>query len=183
MIFFILLLLKILIDNFLDQSSVLKHNRALRDLGDLRVMGDDDQRCSLTVELLENVDHDIFIRFVKVSRRLVGKHDFGMIDERPCDTHTLLFAAGKLAWEMLCSVGKSNALQCFERFLFIGHAVVILRYHHVFNGGEVVYQMELLEDQPDFIAADLCQLLTAFLGDIYAVENDLANKGLSFVLP
>ena len=43
--------------------------------------------------------------------------------------------------------------------------------------------MKLLEDQPDFIAADLCQLLTAFLGDIYAVENDLANKGLSFVLP
>ena len=130
------------------------------------------------MKLFENVNHDIFIRFVKVSRRLVGKNDLGMVDKRACNADALLLAAGKLAWEMLCSVLQSNALQRFESFLFIGHAVVILRYHHIFNSGEIIHQMELLEDKPDFIAADFRQLPAAFLGDICAVENDLAERRL-----
>ena len=78
---------------------MLKHNRALSNLSDLRVMGDDNQRCSLTVKLFENVNHDIFICFVKISRRLVGKNDLGVVDKRACNADTLLLTAGKLAYE------------------------------------------------------------------------------------
>ena len=119
---------------------MLKHNRALSDLGDLRVVRDDNQRCSLTVKLFENVNPDIFIRFVKVSRRLVGKNDLGMVDKRACNADALLLAAGKLAWEMLCSVLQSDALQRSERFPFLGPAVVILLYHHNFNSREIIHQ-------------------------------------------
>ena len=74
-----------------------KYNGTLRYLRYLRIVGDNDQRRSLTVKLLENIDYNIFISFIKISCRFVGKDDLGMVNKRTGNTNMLLFSARKLA--------------------------------------------------------------------------------------
>ncbi len=41
--------------------------------------------------------------------------------------------------------------QRIERLLLVGHAVEVLRQHHVLERSEVGNQMKLLEDEADFL--------------------------------
>ena len=141
-------------------------------------MGDDDQRRSLLVQLRKEIQHDVLVGFVQIAGGFIRKDELRMVDQRPGDADALLLAAGKLAGQMPRALPQTYASKRFQRFLFVRYGMVILAHHDVFYGGQVVHHVELLEDQPDFIPADVREALAALFGDIHAVQQHLALGGL-----
>src|ERR1019366_4003720 len=52
------------------------------------------------------------------------------------------------------AVFEADAVEGFEGFLFVGHAVEVLGEHDVLDGGEIRDHVELLEDEADGFGAD-----------------------------
>ena len=52
----------------------------------------------------------------------------------------------------------------------------ILREHHVFDGGEIRHEVELLEDEADFFGAIANELIFGEFGEIGAVDDDAAGS-------
>src|SRR5437667_321925 len=63
--------------------------------------------------MAQHLQHDFGVFGVEVSSRLVCKHDRGPIDQRPCQSNSLLLAAGEFRWPMrqsLTQAKKTNNL-------------------------------------------------------------------------
>src|SRR5579862_905947 len=75
------------------------------------------------------------------------------------------------------TVLQSDALQCLEGFVLVGHAVEVLREHDVLERGEVGNQVKLLENETDLLGADTVQLSCRNVRDVLAVQPDLAGGG------
>src|SRR5262249_37959440 len=66
-------------------EAVAEHHRALRVLGDVRLVRDENDRLAVVVEPLED-RHDLLRGLrVEVSGRLVGQDELGIVDQRPGD--------------------------------------------------------------------------------------------------
>src|SRR5208282_4789026 len=65
----------------------------------------------------------------------------------------------------------------FKGFLFVGHAVEVLREHDVLDGSEIRDHVKLLKDEPDRFGAYMIQFRGAEAGDVLSVEPDLAAGG------
>ena len=113
-----------------------------------------DDGAVLRVQFGEDAQHGLFVFGVKVAGGLVGKEDFRLVDERAGDADALLFTAGKLLRQVVAAVREADPFEGGERRRFVGHAVVVLRQHDVFAGGEVGQEMELLEDEADGARAE-----------------------------
>ncbi len=100
--------------------------------GDIRVVRDHQDGVARVVQLAEDLEHNRFIRFVKVAGGLVGENQLRLIDESARDGHALLFAARKLGREMRQAVAEPHAAQGFGGLLLVGDAMEILRKHDVF---------------------------------------------------
>ncbi len=86
-----------------------------------------------------------------------------------------------------CSPPESCAGRCVRRspsptrrkrfggLRFVGDAVKILRQHHVFDGGEIRHEMELLKDEADFFGAIANELIFVEFGEIGAIDDDAAG--------
>ena len=118
---------------------------------------------------------DLFVDGVEVSGGLVGQHDFWIVDQGARYADTLLLAAGKLGGKVVGALFQSHALEGFERFLFVGHAVKVLGQHDVFEGGEIGNQVELLEDETDFFGPHAIQFTRRNASHVFAVEPNLAR--------
>ena len=70
---------------------------------------------------------------------------------------------------------QSHAIQSFERFLLIGHAVEVLREHDIFQRGEIRDQMKLLEDESDFLRAHAIQVCRRDAGHFLSIEPDFTR--------
>ena len=92
-----------------------------------------------------------------------------MIDQCPCHADPLLLTAGKLTGKVMRPVSKADAAQRLQRLFFIRHAVIILRQHHIFKRSQILYQIELLKNQPNFISSNGRQILCVLFGNIHAV--------------
>jgi hypothetical protein len=75
------------------------------------------------------------------------------------------------------AVSEADAFERFEGFLFVGHAVEVLREHDVFDGGEIRNHVELLEHEADSFGADVVEIGGAEAGDVLSVKPDLAAGG------
>ena len=69
-------------------------------------------------------------------------------------------------------VGEAHAVEGLEGFLLVGHRVVVLGDHHVFEGRQVADEVELLEDEADGTAAHLGEFVGGQVGDVVPVEHD-----------
>jgi hypothetical protein len=69
------------------------------------------------------------------------------------------------------AVGEANASERRARLGFIRRAVKILRQHHVFERGEIRDEMELLEDEADFLGAEAREAGFVEARDIDAVDE------------
>lgn len=94
-------------------------------------MGHNDDGSALLVQLTEQVKHDFLVLLIQIAGRFVRKNQFRTVDERTCDAHTLLFAAGKLSGQMVGTLLQTDALQCFQRLLLVDYGMVVLCHHHV----------------------------------------------------
>jgi len=75
------------------------------------------------------------------------------------------------------AVSEADAFESFERFLFVGHAVEVLREHDVLDRGEIRDHVELLEDEADGFGADMVEVGGAEVGDVLPVKPDFAAGG------
>jgi len=78
------------------EMAVHKLDAAVGLLGDVRVVGDHENRVAGTVEFAEEADDDFLVGFIEVARGLVGKNEFRLIDEGASNGDALLFAARQL---------------------------------------------------------------------------------------
>ena len=82
--------------------SVLKYDHPFRLIGNLRVMGNDDNGTTGSVQLFKNLHNQPLVFFIEVAGRFVCKQELGVIDERAGNTHALLLSARQLIGQVLC---------------------------------------------------------------------------------
>src|SRR6202521_2866801 len=132
---------------------------------------------SLLVEFAEQAQDYFFVRGVEVAGGLVGKHDFGIVNEGAGDAHALLLASGKLRGQVFGAVFEADAIERFEGFLFVRHAVEVLGQHDVLDGGEIRNHVEVLEDEADGFGADAVEFSGAEVRDVLPVKPDFTAAG------
>src|SRR5205085_2880860 len=156
------------------QVAMGQFNAAVRLARDIRVVRDHQNGVPRVVQLAENLDDNSFVGFVEIAGGLVRKNELRLIDQCPRDGHALLFSAGKLRGQMRQAVAKANALQRLFGLFFVGDAVKILSQHHVFERGEIRYEVKLLKNKAHFFCAVANQVVFAQIRKIHAV-NDHTN--------
>src|SRR3989441_139101 len=147
---------------------------------DVVLVGYQEDRLALVVQLLEQ-PHDLLARRrVEVPSGLVGEQDARLVHERPGDRHPLPLPPRQLVRLVHHAVAEPHALQrprgllaaCLRR-----HARVDQRQLHVVERGGARQQVERLEDEPDFLVADARQLVVGEVAHLLAVEPVLARGG------
>ncbi len=78
---------------------------------------------------------------------------------------------------MVGALLQSHSLQGIERFLLIGHAVEVLRQHHVFERREIGNQVELLKHKTNFLRPHSIQFVRGDSRHIFAIEPNLSGSG------
>ncbi len=121
---------------------------------------------------------DFFVCGIEVASGLIGQNDFGIVDQRPRNADTLLLAAGKLRRKMIRAIFQAHALQGFQGFIFVGHAVEVLGEHHVLDRGEVGNHVKVLEDEADLLGAHTGQLFRCDARYILAIQPYFADSRL-----
>ena len=143
--------------------------------GDVGVMSDHQNGVAGGMQLVKKVEDDVFVGFIEISRWLIGKNQFWLIDQRAGDGHALLFAAGQLRGKMGEAIAHADAMQRLFGLSFIGAAVEILRQHHVFKRREIRHEMELLKDETNFFGAVADQLIFGEFGKIDIIDDHPAG--------
>ena len=138
----------------------------------MRDHGDGD---ALVVERLEG-GHDFDARAaVEVARRLVGQEQRGIVDERAGDGHALLLAARELVGMMVRAIRQAHEFERPQRpgvefFRRQTRAPVEHWQLHIFQRRGPREEVEALEDEPDFLIAEVGQRVAVERGNIHAVE-------------
>ena len=97
-----------------DDFPVLEADNAVRLDGDGVVVGDEDHRIPLPVQLLEKAQHLPAGAGVQGASGLVGQNQAGVPRQRPGDGHPLLLAAGQLGGQVFPFVPQAHPLQGFQ---------------------------------------------------------------------
>jgi hypothetical protein len=161
----------------LDEAAVSEIEAAVGELSDGRVVSDHEDGVAFVVEFAEEANDFFLVGFVEVAGGLVGEDELGVIDEGAGDGDTLLLAAGKLSGEMLDAVGEADASERGASFGFVSGAVEVLSEHDVFEGGEIRHEVELLEDEADFLGAEASEGGFVETGHVGAIDDGLAGAG------
>ena len=75
---------------------------------------------------------------------------------------------------MTSAVFEADAIERFESFLLIRHAVEVLREHDILHRREIRNHVEMLEDEADGFGANTVEFGGAQVGDVLSVKPDLA---------
>jgi hypothetical protein len=117
---------------------------------------------------------------VEIACRFVGEQD-GRIDrESPGDGDALALAAGKLVGEMIEAEAELNEIEQLGGTAFhllLRPAAEVQRESHIFYAGQARKQVEKLEDEADFVAAEARQIVIGEGGGSGAVDEDFAGCG------
>ncbi len=149
-------------------------------LGDVGLVGDDDDGVAVGVELVEE-GHDLVAGFgVEVSGRFVGENDGGAVDEGACDGDALTLTAGEFVGLVHHAGAEVDGLEDgfgAGRTLGCGSAVVDERQLDVVERRGAGEEIEGLEDEADFLIANAGELVVVEFGDVVAVEPVAALGG------
>ena len=125
---------------------------------------------ALLMEVGEQIEHDLLVGGVQVAGGLVGQNDFGIVHQRAGDGTRCCSPPESCDGRWWARSVRPTRSSAAARFGFIGHAVEVLRQHHVFERGEMRDQMELLEDEAHGLGAKAGQLGAASTGGVHAVD-------------
>ncbi len=142
------------------------------------VGGADDGHAFVLVQPSEDFEDALPGCKVEVARRLVAQEHARLVGESPGDRHALLLAAGHLDGPVEPPVFQADEVEQFHAALsgLVGHnAAEDHGSGHVFEGGHVLDEVVGLEDVPDFVAAEIRELLGCELGDVDLVDEDAAG--------
>ncbi len=125
--------------------------------------------------------HDFLpVRGIEVAGRFVSQDERLITDDRACYGDALLLSAGQLSRHVLRSVRDAHTIHGFGDTLlaFAGrHVVIEQRQLDVLGDGQLVDQVEVLEDEADVLLADLAALLLRISSDILVKEEVIAFRG------
>src|SRR5438876_2331199 len=85
--------------------------------GDVGIMGDDDDRHALTVQLDEQLHDRLSGVGVERAGRLVGEQEQRLVDDGARDRHALLLAARELIGQVVHAIAEADPLERVDRFL------------------------------------------------------------------
>src|SRR5690554_5294586 len=147
-------------------------------VGDVLLVGDQDDGLALVVQLVEQAHDPGGGGAVEVARGFVAEQDPRPGHQRPGDRHALALAAGELPGQVAGLVGQADALQRLHRpppALGARHAPVHQRLHHVGEHTCPRQQVEALEDETHRLVAGHRQLLLVQPGDVAPVQQVAAR--------
>ena len=150
--------------------------------GDVEFVGDHEDGDAGVVEFLEDAhDFDAGLA-VEVAGGFVGEEEGGVVDEGAGDGDALLLAAGELVGVVVGAGCEADGLEGLEgagAAGFGGVAVALVEEGEfdVFEGGGAGEEVEALEDESDFLVADVGEFVAVELGDVCAVEEVVAGGG------
>ena len=143
-------------------------------------MGDEDDRVSARVQLLEE-RHDLASGLrVQVSGRLVGEEDRRIVDERPRDRDALTLSAGELVRLVRHPVREAHGLQRLDgplAALAARQTRIDERELDLLQSVRAREQVERLKHEADLLVADRGKLVVGHPCDLAAVENVGARRG------
>jgi hypothetical protein len=150
---------------------------AVGELGDVGLVGDDDDGVALGVEIVEE-RHDLVAGLgVEVAGGFVGEDDGGLVDQGAGDGDALALAAGELVGLVHHAGAEVDGLEDglgAGDALGGGGAVVDEGQLDVVQRGGAGEQVEGLEDEADLLVADAGEFVVVELADVVAVEPVLA---------
>ena len=155
-------------------------NDAVGVLGDVRLVGDENDGVALSVEVVKQTHDFVAGAGVEVAGGLVGEDDAGMIDEGARNGDALALSAG----EFVGFVHHAGAeVYGFEDFFCTASAlggrgaVVDEGKLDVVEGSGAGEKVEGLKDKANFLIADAGKFVIVQLGNIVAVEPVFAFGG------
>ena len=141
------------------------------------IVRDHDDGAPLLVEFAQQAQDDFFVHGVEIAGGLVGQNNLWIVDQGARNADALLLASGELRRQVTGAVFEAHAVERFERFFFVGHAVEVLREHDVLNRGEIGNHVKLLKDKADGFGANVIEIGGAEAGDVLSVKPDFASGG------
>ena len=146
-------------------------------LGVVLAVGHHDDGGAIAVELGKQVHYLIPVAAVEVPGGLVGQDEFRVVHHGPGHGHTLLLPARELLREVLAPVHDLHLLEhrFYPLFALGGFDPGIdERQLHILVHGELVDQVEALEDKADVVLAQVGPLALVEAGHFNAVELEAA---------
>src|SRR6266700_4114273 len=128
--------------------------------------------------MAEHLQHDFGVFGFEVSSRLVCKHARGPVAQRPCQSDSLLLAAGEFRWPMRQPLTQAKKANNLVKVPGVAGAVLSRYVNRDFNVRSRVerwQQIEFLKHEPNLCFAKLRTGAVGELRKIRAVNQDLAR--------
>ena len=122
---------------------------------------------------------EIWIRYglrVNPGKRLIEQYELRIVNQRPCDCHTLLLTTGEFIRAVVKSVAQPHRLQRDDGAVLPLKDVqpifypVQHRQHHVLECRDLAQQAERLKDEADLPVPDVGQIALAQLADVLSIK-------------
>ena len=155
-----------------------EHQHTVREGGRTRIVGDHDDRLAVVAyRITQEAKHFTAGARVEVAGRLVGEDHGRTCHDGAGAGHTLLLAAGQLAWTVGKTLFETDHLDhLVEPFAVDRTFRDLQRQQDVFFGGQRRHQIERLEDEANLLAAQVRQLLLVHGGDLESLHDHLAGR-------
>src|SRR5262249_41468781 len=126
----------------------------------------------------EQIENDGSGRGVEISGGFIREQNSRFVDKRSGNSDALHLPAGKLMRHAVFEAGKFDGREAVERGLArIGSSRKEKRQLDVFDDAERIDELEGLENEADFFAAELCESSIFARVSACAVEKDFADRG------
>src|SRR5258708_37760995 len=128
--------------------------------------------------MAQHLQHDFGVFGVEVSSRFVGQHDRGPVNQRPCQSNSLLLAPGEFRRPMRQSLTQAKKTNNLVKVRGVAGAVLSRYVNRDFNVRSRVeswQQIEFLKYEPNLCFAKLRTGTVGELRKIRAVNQDLAR--------
>jgi hypothetical protein len=143
--------------DILDDSPIMQGNLSLGAIGDLSRMGNQDNRSTIAVKVLEERHDLVASTTVQRPRRLVGQDESGIVHHRARNDDSLLLPSRQLIRRVMDTIGQPNAV---ERIFGLAppflatNARVDKRKLDIFQCAHPRQERRELEYEANFIAPD-----------------------------
>ena len=148
--------------------------------GNSRVVGNEQDRNTLPVEVLQD-PHDIggCLR-IEISCGFIGQYDGRLAGNDPGNGHSLLLSARKLTRPVIQSITQAHLFQRFDRHLlphFTFDPTVGQREHDILQGRPSAEQIKALKHKSDLLIAQSAEPMVIELQRIFAIDADCTRCG------
>ena len=140
-------------------------------------MRDHDDRLTVCVELTEDIKQAVSGFGIERTSRFIGEQELGFCDDRAGDRGALLLTAGDLIGKLIEQI--MNAEHLCHRLEPLLHIVILHAGEHerqkdIVAQGEIIKQIEILEDEAKIFSAESGKRFVADFGKRLAVKQHIA---------